>query len=281
MTIPDRTSVEVTKRILSDLMPDAFARKAVCFELASFWQYAKRNFPNKAFITLAQRFVRMNVGMVEVFVIHSNGSVLVVVDKTMIDPEAKPHYKSLADALPIQIPIEEFNQRIVELRPAMFSVINKLGRTRKHPSAYLGHSPALAELLATDYPYDSSLDYPDEVNPVFYEGKCRTITINTYERDPEARAACLRHYGTYICQICGFDFARVYGAIGQEFIHVHHLHPIAALGQKEGGTVINPEADMLPVCPNCHTMLHTRKPEPLTPDELKKEMSQQRPKLYR
>jgi 5-methylcytosine-specific restriction protein A len=213
----------------------------------------------------------MNVGMVEVFVIHPDESVLVVVDKCMVAPNAEQAYKSLSDALPIKIPIAEFSQRISALRPAIFSVVNKLGRTRKHPSAPIGHSPALAELLAVDYPYDPSLDFPDEVATFFHEGACRTITVNAYERNPETRAACLRQYGTYICQICEFDFARAYGTIGREFIHVHHLRPVSTLGQTSGA-LIHPETDMLPVCPNCHAMLHTRKPDPLTPEELKEQM---------
>ena len=273
MTTPDRTSVEAAKGILAELLPAPSSRKTICCELATFWQYAKRNFPDKAFITLAKRYVRMNVGMVEVFVIHPDGTVLVVVDKTMVEPDAESRYKSLADALPMQIPVVGFEEAIRTLRPAVFSVINKLGRTPKHPSAPIGHSPALADLLAAEYPYDPAMDFPDEVGPEFREGQRRTVEVNAYERDPVARAACRRHYGTFVCQICGFDFAREYGSIGREYIHVHHLRPVATLG-KDGGAVIVPETDMLPVCPNCHAMLHTRKPEPLTPEELKKELSQ-------
>ena len=273
MNTPDRQSSDVAKTILQHLLPDTSLRKAICGELASFWQYAKRNLPDKAFITLAERYVRMNVGMVEVFVIHPDESILLVVDKTMVEPCAEIYYKSLEDALPIQMPVREFPSRIEKLRPAIFSIINKLGKTRKHPSAPIGHSPALAEILAKEYPYDMSLDYPDEVSNVFREGGCRTVTINAYERDPEARAACLRHYGTCVCQICGFDFATVYGSIGLEFIHVHHLRPVAVIGHS-GGYIIDPAIDLLPVCPNCHAMLHTRKPEPLTPGEMKQIMSQ-------
>lgn len=273
MTTPDRTSIEVAKGILANLLPDPIARKTVCCELASFWQYAKRNYPDKTFITLAKDYIRMNVGMVEVFVIFRNSTLLLVADKTMIAPDAKAHYKSLEDALPIKMSVEKFQKQIADLRSAVFSVINKLGKTRRHPAAPIGHSSALAELLMSEYPYDSALDYPEEVGSGFLEGGVRTITVNAYERDPAARAACLRHYETYVCQICGFDFARVYGPIGQDFIHVHHLRPVSVVGKK-GSAAIHPETDMVPVCPNCHAMLHSRKPEPLTPAELKKEMSQ-------
>jgi hypothetical protein len=269
MTIPDRTSIDVAKNILVNLLPDPFTRKIVCHELATYWQYAKRNFPNKTFITLANHYIRMNVGMVEVFVIYDDETVQLVVDKSMVDPDAEQVYASLSDALPKLIPQSEFIEIILDLRQPVFSVINKLGKTRKHPSAPIGHSPALAELLETEYPYDSEIDYPDEAVPEFREGQLRETFVNRYERDPEARAACLRHYGSHICQICGFDFESAYGSIGKEFIHVHHLRPIAVLGQN-GGASIDPKEDMLPVCPNCHAMLHTRRPQPWTPEDIKK-----------
>lgn len=234
-----------------------------------YWQYAKRAFPEKTFITLANNYIRMNVGMVEVFVIYNDENVLLVVDKTMVEPDAGQVYASLSDALPKRIPQSEFSDIISDFRQAVFSVINKLGQTRKHPSTPRGHSPALAELLEAEYPYDSQIDYFDEDVIEFREGQLREGSVNRYERDPEARAACLRHYGSYLCQICGFDFERTYGSIGKEFIHVHHLRPIAILGQK-GSASIDPAKEMLPVCPNCHAMLHTRRPEPWTPEEIRK-----------
>jgi 5-methylcytosine-specific restriction protein A len=132
----------------------------------------------------------------------------------------------------------------------------------------MGHSPALAELLETEYSYDSVPDYPDEVISEFWEGQRQETSVNRYERDPEARAACLRYYGSYSCQICGFDFENAYGSIGKKYIHVHHLQSLAALG-KNGRVSIDPKKDMLPVCPNCHAMLHTRKPEPWAPEDIK------------
>ena len=42
------------------------------------------------------------------------------------------------------------------------------------------------------------------------EGNIVELTLTTFERDPEARKACLAHYGTS-CQICRFDFGAAYG----------------------------------------------------------------------
>src|SRR5699024_7474419 len=60
------------------------------------------------------------------------------------------------------------------------------------------------------------------------EGTVITITVNSYERNPEARRKCIEYHG-YTCTACGFDFSRVYGAIGFGYIHVHHLKPLAEI----------------------------------------------------
>jgi hypothetical protein len=88
------------------------------------------------------------------------------------------------------------------------------------------------------------------------EGALRTITVNAYERNPEARRLCIEHYGT-ICSICGFKFSVVYGAAFEEFIHVHHLRPLSKIGSQYA---VDPIKDMRPVCPNCHAVLHHADP---------------------
>jgi 5-methylcytosine-specific restriction enzyme A len=84
------------------------------------------------------------------------------------------------------------------------------------------------------------------------EGAKKTVVINAYERNPEARAACIAHYG-YLCAACGFDFFVNYGELGKNFIHVHHVNPISS---KAEIYEIDPINDLIPVCPNCHAMIH-------------------------
>jgi 5-methylcytosine-specific restriction protein A len=98
----------------------------------------------------------------------------------------------------------------------------------------------------------------------YYEAAVRRIAINAYERDPRARAECLRRHGIR-CKVCGLNFERRYGRIGKGFIHVHHVKPLAA---SRGAYRLNPTKDLVPVCPNCHAMLHTSDP-PLSVEELK------------
>lgn len=95
---------------------------------------------------------------------------------------------------------------------------------------------------------------PEEVRQTttVIEGAKKSIAVNAYERDREARKRCIEHWGL-ACVVCGFDFERQYGDIGSGFIHVHHLKPLAEIGQEY---TLDPVADLRPVCPNCHAMLH-------------------------
>ena len=94
--------------------------------------------------------------------------------------------------------------------------------------------------------------YPDEVDESFKEGNKTKVYVNKYERDPKARKVCLEHFG-YSCQICKFDFWYTYGDIGKGSIHVHHIKPLSEIGENYE---IKPKEDLIPVCPNCHLILH-------------------------
>jgi 5-methylcytosine-specific restriction enzyme A len=112
--------------------------------------------------------------------------------------------------------------------------------------------------------------YPDELDTseTLFEGMKKTVSVNIYERNQDARIKCIQHYGV-ICVVCGFDFEKAYGEIGKGFIHVHHLTQLSEIGQ---GYEVDPINDLRPVCPNCHAMLHKRTP-PFGIDELKSKIS--------
>jgi 5-methylcytosine-specific restriction protein A len=99
----------------------------------------------------------------------------------------------------------------------------------------------------------------------FYEGAKKTITVNAYERNPDARKACIDEFGCS-CIICGFNFESVYGERGKGFIHVHHIVPITKINSEYK---VNPIKDLVPVCPNCHAMLH-RNGHTMLPEDLSK-----------
>lgn len=104
------------------------------------------------------------------------------------------------------------------------------------------------------------------------EGSIVELALTTFERDPAARRACLAHYGTR-CQICQFDFGIVYGDLGNGFIHVHHVIP---LSQVREAHVVDPVKDLIPVCPNCHAMLHINQGSALPIEQLKEIVARRR-----
>jgi 5-methylcytosine-specific restriction protein A len=119
---------------------------------------------------------------------------------------------------------------------------------------------------------------PEEIEGgTFREGTVKQIVVNAYERNPEARLACLKRYGT-VCSVCGFDFKKVYGDIGEGYIHVHHLRGLSQIGKEYE---LDPYADLRPVCPNCHAMLHKRKPVAYTIDEMKWVVEERRRLIHR
>lgn len=68
----------------------------------------------------------------------------------------------------------------------------------------------------------------DEIKVIPSFAKKVSMIINKYERDPVKRQDCLDHFG-YRCQICNFSFKEVYGELGEDFCHVHHIEPLAKL----------------------------------------------------
>lgn len=108
-------------------------------------------------------------------------------------------------------------------------------------------------------------DYQSMVRETgFFEGTAYQILANRYERNPINRELCIAKKG-YKCNICNFDFNEKYGSIGKQFIEVHHIVPVSQLGVDYK---INVDKDLIPVCANCHSMLHKKNP-PYLPIELK------------
>jgi 5-methylcytosine-specific restriction enzyme A len=108
--------------------------------------------------------------------------------------------------------------------------------------------------------------YPSTKSEIacFAEGKSRNVTYKTYDRSPQAREACIAHYG-YSCSVCGFNFETAYGELGAKYIEVHHLNQVADIGEEY---MVNPIKDLRPVCANCHRMLHKTRP-PISIEQLR------------
>jgi 5-methylcytosine-specific restriction protein A len=86
------------------------------------------------------------------------------------------------------------------------------------------------------------------------------------ERDPRLRREKLKDVASRglrpCCEICSFDFGRIYGALGEGYIEVHHRLPLHS-----SGPTLTKLADLALVCANCHRMIHRSKAW-LTPEQL-------------
>lgn len=154
-----------------------------------------------------------------------------------------------------------------ELDPASWAVTSFDGGTGA-VTITRGAIPRGVRGLSADPAAESR--YPDEVpdSQEYREGGRKSVWISAIERDRDARRACLRHHG-YRCAACDLLFSERYGDIGENYIHVHHIRPLSTR-TRERKTV--PERDLVPVCPNCHAMLH-RTPRPMTVWALRRTMA--------
>lgn len=115
----------------------------------------------------------------------------------------------------------------------------------------------LSEYLKLHFSDNYQIDYfPDIIDEdsTKVEGLKRQITVNKYERSSIARDKCVEFRGLN-CYVCSMNFYDTYGEIGKGFIHIHHLVP---LHQINAEYKVNYKEDLVPVCPNCHSMLHRK-----------------------
>ena len=113
----------------------------------------------------------------------------------------------------------------------------------------------LLELVRDNVP-----ETPIDIDRVLaFEGAPMLRTRFVRERDrtvvSEKIASVLSTGNRLSCECCGFDFEKVFGALGEGFCEVHHIKPIGGRTQNEPTRI----GDLAVVCSNCHRMLH-RKP---------------------
>ena len=68
----------------------------------------------------------------------------------------------------------------------------------------------------------------------------------------------------YTCQSCNFDFEKIYGELGKEYIEAHHLTPLSQLSKGQSRMIT--KKDFAVLCANCHRMIHRLD----TPSDLQK-----------
>ncbi len=114
----------------------------------------------------------------------------------------------------------------------------------------------------------------DEGETEAWEGSVLMTQHLVRERNPRLRRDKLeqaRRLGQRPnCEVCGFDFERTYGALGKDYIEVHHRLPLHASGPR-----VTRLADLALLCSNCHRMIHHSAPW-LTPEDLREKLVETR-----
>lgn len=128
--------------------------------------------------------------------------------------------------------------------------------------------------LPSDYQDFFKITDESERDEDIFEGARLKVFVNKYERSRKARTACIAEHGA-CCFFCKFDFGEKYGERYSNFIHVHHIIPISKVGERYK---INYKNDLIPVCPNCHAVIHFGS-EALSLDEAKKILSPKNTRL--
>src|SRR5262249_53241181 len=79
------------------------------------------------------------------------------------------------------------------------------------------------------------------------------------------KAQARQQPGGLACEACSFDFAAVYGELGEGFAECHHRLPFSQLK----ATTYTRLEDLAIVCANCHRILHRRRGWDLRVEDLR------------
>ncbi len=99
------------------------------------------------------------------------------------------------------------------------------------------------------------------IEEIVSEGKIMSRNIQTRERSSRLREIALEYFSRnnmIYCDCCGFNFPIYYGSsYGKDCIEIHHIKPIFQYqGDSFKQVVDNALQNLLPVCPNCHRVIH-------------------------
>ncbi len=117
-------------------------------------------------------------------------------------------------------------------------------------------------------------------NLVIEEGTRRVRNVQVYERSKKFREVAINRYtinGHLECSVCSFDFSAVYGERGRGYIEIHHQKPIFQYEDQDTAKFLEQALqNAVPVCSNCHRMIHREKNAPMSVEELRQLVEQAR-----
>lgn len=236
------------------------------------------SFEHYSFIDWRQGNVNFEVG--DIIFIYSTRPTSMIQYKCIVE-KIDLYYPNIRDDKEYWKDKKEYNKSIngkfmrlkliEQLHNEKLNLINlKINGLNAAPQGPIKIKPKLLEYINSNFSDDNQTEiFPEMLGNtiVDYEGVKKLVLVNKYERSSIARKKCIDFHGLD-CKVCGMNFLKKYGEIGNDFIHIHHLTPIHKIGKQYK---IDYKTDLIPVCPNCHSMLHRKNGGHVpTIDELRK-----------
>lgn len=153
---------------------------------------------------------------------------------------------------------ESSNELAVHPIIEMYTLMNELDEVYTDEELPINEKSSIEQSVESDIENEI-----EEIHTV--EGEVRHYYSKRYERNARTRLLAIEKHGLN-CFACGFNFEKVYGELGKDFIEVHHIIPLSTINEP---VEVNPETDLVPLCANCHRMAHRRKDNVLSVVELK------------
>lgn len=122
----------------------------------------------------------------------------------------------------------------------------------------------------------------DFSNLIIEEGYIRSNHVQTKARSKKLVDIAKKHFsinGKIYCDVCRFNFEDFYGEIGKGFIEIHHLKPIFVYGGNVEQSAEEALKNVVPVCSNCHRIIHRKRSNVLPVETLREIIASQRVKV--
>ncbi len=113
---------------------------------------------------------------------------------------------------------------------------------------------------------------------VIEEGSEKEITSKQRKRSQllrqeKIKEIKIKNNGKVFCVVCSFDFSDKYDGYGEGYIEIHHLEPVSYGSTSQ--SIQEALKKVIPLCSNCHRMIHKNRGKLLSPEELKEIISKQ------
>lgn len=277
----DRWTASSVRIEMDRLFSNPYARQTCLNVLADSIVHLNEVANERWSITIHPGLVRLNTGRVEAVSFHPQEIGLLVdtrevaveeIEDGNLPIELQGEFRHAPECRQALFSPDDAPEVVPQIWDAHLLALEIATATNLPPAVQQLHAAGVVEFLreearadlrqpgyATDPVEVTDLNFFPELldSPEAHElGAVLKIPVNRYERDLDARTACIAYHGA-ACSVCRMTFRRVYDGVPPGFMHVHHVVPPTALGR---GYVFDPIRDLRPICPNCHALVHMTDP---------------------